>query len=124
MDTGSLDERPVALSRRVVDCQGEPPEVGDQRLDYLADQAGGDVLGLLAGGRDRRVAGSELGAQASGADPTVTVLRPRAKTAPRNSQASLGADLRSRNAARRENHWHGGTSWCEDVMAGSVRFDG
>ena len=54
----------------------------------------------------------------------VTVLRPRAKTAPRNSQASLGADLRSRNAARRENHWHGGTSWCEDVMAGSVRVDG
>ena len=53
----------------------------------------------------------------------VTVLRPRAKTAPRNSQASLAADLRSRNAARRENHWHGGTSWCEDVMAGSVRVD-
>jgi hypothetical protein len=51
----------------------------------------------------------------------VTVLRPRARRAPTNCQASLGADLRSRNAARCENHWHGRASWCEDVMAGSVR---
>jgi hypothetical protein len=70
MDAGSLDERPVALSRRVVDCQGELRLVGDQGLDDLTDQAGGDVLGLLAGRRDRRVARSELDAQASGTNPT------------------------------------------------------
>ena len=51
----------------------------------------------------------------------VTVLRPRARRAPRNCLASLGADLRSRNGARRENSWHAGVSWCENVMAGSVR---
>src|SRR5271157_754562 len=36
----------------------------------------------------------------------VTVLRPRAKTAPRKSCTSLMADLRSRAEARRGNHWH------------------
>ena len=40
MDAGSLDERPVPLRRRVVERQGEPRPVGDQGLDYLADQDG------------------------------------------------------------------------------------
>jgi hypothetical protein len=54
----------------------------------------------------------------------VTVLRPRARTAPRNSQASRGADRRSRPVARRENHWHGTGIRRKDVMAGPVRGDG
>ena len=50
----------------------------------------------------------------------VTVLLPRARTAPRKSCTSLMADLRSRAEARRGNHWHDVASWCNDVMAGSV----
>ena len=41
----------LPLSRRDVDCQGEPRCVDDQGLDHLADQAGGDVVSLA-----RRVA--------------------------------------------------------------------
>jgi hypothetical protein len=54
----------------------------------------------------------------------VTVLLLWASTAPRNRPASLGADRGSRTAARRENHWHGAGSGCEDDMAGSDRGDG
>ena len=61
MNASSLDERPVALSRR-----GRwIPRVSlawlrsDQGLDHLAEQASGDVLGLLTGGRDRRVLGAD-----------------------------------------------------------------
>ena len=57
MDAGPLDVGPVPLRRRVVEGQGEPRLVGDQGLDHLVDQAGGDVVGLLAGGGDGRVAG-------------------------------------------------------------------
>src|ERR1019366_4592836 len=53
----------------------------------------------------------------------VTALRPGARTAPRNRRTSLGADRRSRTAARRENQWHEVVTRCEDVMAGSVRGD-
>ena len=90
MDTGSLNERPVALSRCVVECQGEPRLVGDQGLDYLADQASGDVLGLLTGGRDRRVARSELGAQASGADPTCDSPLPSGQHRPEEQPGQPG----------------------------------
>src|SRR5262249_29725991 len=70
MDSRSVDERPIALSRRVVDRQGESRLIDDQGPDHLADQLGGDLLGLLAGGRDCRVAGVELIAQSSGTYPT------------------------------------------------------
>src|SRR5262249_20304288 len=53
----------------------------------------------------------------------VTVRRPRARTAPKNSKASLGADRRSREEARRANHWHGTGVGCEDVLASSVQGD-
>src|SRR5271157_3688799 len=70
MDAGSLDVGPITLSRRVVERQGEPRLVGNQGLDHLVDQPSGYVVCLLAGCRDRRVAGLELAAQASGTDPT------------------------------------------------------
>jgi hypothetical protein len=65
-------------------------QVGDQGPDYLADQAGGDILGLLAGGRDRRVAGLELGAQASGADPTCNSPPPAGQDRPEEQPGQPG----------------------------------
>ena len=45
-----------SVGRRVVDRQGEPFLIGDEGADHLADQPGGDVPGLLAGGGDGHVA--------------------------------------------------------------------
>src|SRR4051794_9131907 len=42
-----------------------------------------------------------------GLGQVVTVRRPRARTAPRNKRASLGAERRARAAASHENHWDG-----------------
>ena len=56
MNAGLLDERPVALCRCVVECQGDSRLAGRLGLDHLADQTSGDLVGLLAGGRDCRVA--------------------------------------------------------------------
>jgi hypothetical protein len=45
---------------------------------------------------------------------------PQTRTAPRNSQASLDGDLRSKAAASRVTYWPIEVSWCDDVMAGSA----
>jgi hypothetical protein len=48
----------------------------------------------------------------------VTVRRPRARTALRNINASLGVGRRSRIEASRANHWHAVGSGCEDIIEG------
>jgi hypothetical protein len=69
MNAGPLDERPVALCRCVVECQGDRRLVGDLGFDYLADRTSGDLVGLLAGGRDPRVAALVLLAKGAAALP-------------------------------------------------------
>ena len=51
----------------------------------------------------------------------VPVLRREPEEQRGTARPGLRADLRSRNAARCKNRWHGVRSSCEDVMAGSVR---
>ena len=55
-------------------------------LNYLADQAGGDVLGLLAGNRDRRAQGRNW------------VLRPAVCNPARGSSLSAVNEYRPRNS--------------------------
>jgi hypothetical protein len=69
VDAGPLDVRPVPLGRGVVQGEGQPAGVGDQRLDRLQREPGGDAVGLLAGGRDGGIARAELVAQLGGSDP-------------------------------------------------------
>ena len=69
VDAGPLDVRPVPPRRRVVQGDGQPLGVAEQRLDRRQQQVGGDGPGLLAGGRNGRVAGPVLIAEAGGADP-------------------------------------------------------
>jgi transposase-like protein len=72
--------------------------------------------------RDLEIGESTLRSWKQALKPDGTVRRPRARTAPRNSRASLGAERRSTAAASHENHWHGAGVGCEDVIgAGSGR---
>ena len=61
---------PYRWRRRVVQRQGDPLLVGDQRLDRIVEQPGRDVVGLLAGRGDGRVARLVFSAQPDGADPS------------------------------------------------------
>ena len=70
MDAGPLDVRPVPLRRRVVQGEGQPRWPATSGLTTSSDEAGGDVVGLLAGRGDGRVAGLELVAEPGGPDPS------------------------------------------------------
>ena len=65
----------------------------------------GCAYGLEVQARRGKLRGVDLdpdrGVLRAGAFGLVTVLRPRARTAPRKSRANLGADLRSRAEASR-----------------------
>jgi hypothetical protein len=94
--------RPLTMGQSVVDRQGEPFLVDSQGLDRLLEQASGDVPAFLSAAathvhsRTRTCAGGPI--------QLVTVLRPRAKSEPRNRHTSLGIHQRSRAEARQEHH--------------------
>ncbi len=70
VDVGALDVRSVTWRRCLVEGEGQALGSGDQRLDRLNDQSCGDTVGLLAGGGDGGITGSELVAELGGADPS------------------------------------------------------
>jgi hypothetical protein len=64
-----LHVRPLPLGGSVIQGEGKPLGVGDQRLDRRhPGRSGGDAVGLLAGGRNDRGARSEPIAELGGAD--------------------------------------------------------
>ncbi len=97
------------------------PSTGTPKKWGAPNFLGGDVLCLLAGGRDRRVAGSELGAQASGSNPTCDSRPPAGRDRPMEQpvQPGGGSAVEECGEAREPLAW--GTSRCEDVMIGSLR---
>jgi hypothetical protein len=52
VDAGPLHVRPVARGGGVVQGEGQPIGLGDQGLDRLQREPGGNAVGLLARGRD------------------------------------------------------------------------
>ncbi len=69
VDAGPLDVRPVPLRRGVVEGEGQPRGPREQRPDHFDQQASGDAVGPLAGGRDGDVAGRILVAELGRPDP-------------------------------------------------------
>ena len=69
VDAGTLNVRTIARRRRVVQRERQPFGSTHQRLDHRDQQRRGDLVGLLADRRNRRVTRSELRAQAGRADP-------------------------------------------------------
>jgi hypothetical protein len=47
MHTGSLDERSVSRSWRVVEAEREPVGIGQEGLDHAVYQPGGDGIGPM-----------------------------------------------------------------------------
>ena len=109
MDAGPLHVGPVTLGRRVVDRQGDPRQVGDQGLDHLEEQSGGDAAGLLAGCGDGDVAALKLAAQAGGANPTghrpAAAGQEGAEEQPR--QSGGGSEIQAVGEVREPLAWNG-----------------
>ena len=69
MEVGPFDVRPVALGGRVVDAQEQAVGPGEHRLESRVNQSGGHEVGSLGDGGDGGVGGSEVVADAGGAQP-------------------------------------------------------
>ncbi|WP_020467602.1 hypothetical protein [Singulisphaera acidiphila] len=112
---------PHAASLRRDELQ--PASPFDQGRDHLGQEPPGDAIGPLSCGGDGGVAGLEPIAELGCPDPGVTVRRPWARTAPRNSRASRGGGPAVECRGESGEPLARASIRCEDVMAGSVRDD-
>jgi hypothetical protein len=61
MHAGPLDVWAIPFRRGIVQGEGQPRGPLEERPDYLGQEASGDAIGPLAGGRDGDVAGLSTG---------------------------------------------------------------